>query len=211
MKWDLTRLIEQIGKVCEITPDGCWLWRHGSWSVRDLTGVREYPRLCIAGRRLHVARWVLEATEGRRDDAEPCHSCDMPPCVSPAHLRWGTHAENMREMGARRRSGMQRYPDRYRWEVRNRGNSGFQPGDAHLLRRNPGLVARGDRHGSKTHPERWARGERQGSARLSEDAVRVIRKRLVSGEKPAVIAPDFGVGRGTIRAIAEGRTWRHVT
>jgi hypothetical protein len=206
MKWDIGNLIPQVKTVCEITPDGCWLWRHGSWADRDLDACTEYPRLMIGGERHHVATWVLKATVGPAPGKEPCHSCDRTACIAPDHLRWGTHRENMAEMGARRRSGSQQYPERYRGRV----IPNPVRGDAHPMHRNPMLAARGERHGSKTHPERWHHGEAIPSSKLTAAQIPGIRQRLVSGEKPVAIAADLGVGRGTIRAIAEGRTWRRV-
>jgi hypothetical protein len=206
VKWDVVNLIAQVRSVCEITPDGCWLWRHGSWADRDPDACKEYPRLMIGGERHHVATWVLKVAAGSAPGKEPCHSCDRPACVAPDHLRWGTHQENMAEMGARHRSGAQQYPERYatgRWQ-----RTGGPRGDDHPMHRNPMLAARGERHGSKTHPERWYYGEDIPSAKLTAAQIPGIRSRLEAGDKPVAIAADLGVGRGTIRAIAEGRTWR---
>ena len=206
MKWDIGNLVAQVKTVCEITPDGCWFWRHGSWADRDPDTCREYPRLMIGGERHHVATWMLKVTAGDAPGKEPCHSCDRPACVAPAHLHWGSHQENMAEMGVRSRAGAQRYPERYAsglWE-----RTGQLRGDDHPMHRNPMLAARGERHGSRTHPERWHHGEDIPNARLTAAQIPGIRRRLAAGEKPASIAAHLGVGRGTIRAIAEGRTWR---
>lgn len=209
MKWCLETLVDQVRSVCEIDPSGCWLWRHGSWADRDYATQREYPRLMIAGKRHHVATWMMIVKEGSAPGMEPCHSCDRPECVSPDHLHWGTHQENMQEMGERKRTGPDRHPEKYR----GRKIPNAQRGDDHWMRRMPEKTAEVMArrvHGFTTHPERFVRGERQHLAKLTAGQIPVIRQRLASGEKPSMIAPDYGVGRGTIRAIDEGRTWKHV-
>lgn len=55
-----------------------------------------------------------------------------------------------------------------------------------------------------------ARGERQGSAKLTDDAVRTIRRRLAAGDGCIAIAADYGVTPGAIHHIRAGNAWKHV-
>lgn len=56
-----------------------------------------------------------------------------------------------------------------------------------------------------------ATGSRHPKAKLTEDQVREIKRRLANGEQQKVIAKDYGVSPTSIRAIAIGRNWGHVT
>jgi group I intron endonuclease len=49
------------------------------------------------------------------------------------------------------------------------------------------------------------------AAKLTEDQVREIKRRLALGEKGYVLAAEFGVGGSVISNIKNGRVWRHVT
>ncbi len=56
-----------------------------------------------------------------------------------------------------------------------------------------------------------AKGENTGNAKLTEKAVRSIRKDLARGESQSSVARRYGVYSTTIWLIAHGRTWTHVT
>jgi HNH endonuclease len=60
------------------------------------------------------------------------------------------------------------------------------------------------RHGNRR------RGETGTSARLKEGEVREIRRLMAEGSSPDELAARFGVGSPNIKAIACGRTWRHI-
>ena len=61
------------------------------------------------------------------------------------------------------------------------------------------------RHGNRR------RGETGTNARLREFEVREIRRLIAEGASPGDLAERFGVGSPNIKAIASGRSWRHLS
>lgn len=77
--------------------DECWIWCGG------LTE-KGYGFFRVGKRKLRVHRLALELT-GVRVASEDLvlHSCDRPACCNPAHLRVGTHQDNVRDAMDRNR------------------------------------------------------------------------------------------------------------
>lgn len=61
-----------------------------------------------------------------------------------------------------------------------------------------------------SHSGRAGRMIRANVTKLTEDDVRVIRKRLAAGETLSAIAQDYGVAHTAIYKIKAGLRWRHV-
>lgn len=68
----------------------------------------------------------------------------------------------------------------------------------------------GLQHWSHTYPERRPRGEGAGQAKLTDAAVRQIRKRVAQGESYRALGREYGVAKGTIKSAAIGETWAHI-
>lgn len=64
--------------------------------------------------------------------------------------------------------------------------------------------------GARTRPETRAKGEQHARARLTDEKVREIRRRLEAGDSLGFLAARFGVTKVAIRFIGMRRTWKHV-
>lgn len=78
--------------------NGCLLWTAG-------VSTQGYGKFLLLGKTIpaHRAAWILEHGEVLSPDQFLLHSCDTRRCVEIAHLRVGTHEENMADRKARGR------------------------------------------------------------------------------------------------------------
>lgn len=88
-------------KVDKRGPNECWPWiggrsrlGYGIFSFREDGEDWQQP----------AGRWLLGYLRGTplEQGEEACHHCDNPPCVNPAHLYVGSHADNMRDLRSRK-------------------------------------------------------------------------------------------------------------
>jgi hypothetical protein len=72
---------------------GCWLWL-GPYMMRGYGVLHLGKRL----RRVYAHRQMLLLTQPTSDETlHACHHCDVPSCINPDHLFWGTATDNMRD------------------------------------------------------------------------------------------------------------------
>lgn len=73
-----------------------------------------------------------------------------------------------------------------------------------------GTRAMGLRHGRHTKPERNPRGERHGGSKLTEEAVREIRRHPKVPGSGVALAKRYGVTPTAICLIRANKNWKHV-
>lgn len=79
-------------KVAKAGPLECWEWKAG------ISGTG-YGAFWHAGKTLKAHRVALELSGAGNGNGLLCtHSCDNRKCCNPAHLKWGTSTDNVREM-----------------------------------------------------------------------------------------------------------------
>jgi len=158
------------------------------------------------------------------------HSCDNPACVNPAHLRAGSHKENVSDMDLRGRrvsnspKGEANCNARMSADAVIRLRQRYIAGDALAdLVRDFGCTenaltdytsGRSWRHllginGCPTLEQlkaECARRRRSGS-KISEEDARDIRAALASGETGRSVAARYGIHPATVSDIKHGRIW----
>lgn len=78
--------------------DGCWEWR-GAKNQYGY-GQARIDNKCRLGTHISL---LLDGRPRPTPQSLALHSCDNPPCVNPAHLRWGDKRENAADMVCRGR------------------------------------------------------------------------------------------------------------
>ena len=81
-------------------PDGCWE------CVSHAPGSHGYPQIHWNGGNRLLHRVIGERmVDGHDANLEILHKCDNHKCINPKHMRYGTHADNMRDMSTKFRGG----------------------------------------------------------------------------------------------------------
>ena len=86
-------------KGWDVTPAGCWearTWRAGRMQYAYYT----IGAVDVLAHRVAYEAWVGPIPEGQIVR----HECDNPPCINPAHLMLGTHADNAADRDIRGRA-----------------------------------------------------------------------------------------------------------
>ena len=173
-------------RIDYIPETGCWI------SHASLTG-KGYPHVKKEEKNRKLGHLVLENFVGPRPDGmEMCHSCDIPSCVNPDHLRWDTRKANNDDK-----------------ERRGRGN--HPSGDQHGARLHPENLTRGDDHWSRRYPERVPLGERRSNAKLTTQRVRSLRHIYkMGGVSQVALGKIFGIDQTHVSSIVNRKSWAHI-
>lgn len=100
----------------------CWLWTR----ARTSGG---YGHFRLMGMQVYAHRASYEAHVGPIPDGlHILHACDTPACVNPAHLRPGTHQENMHDRDSRGRGvgGRTHCPQGHPYDEANTYRPGYR-------------------------------------------------------------------------------------
>lgn len=217
----------------------CWPWKgalfpsgYGRLSVNarlSPTGKRETLRAHGLSRALFDGFWPV--------DKICCHSCDIPSCVNPHHLYWGTPKTNHEDMMARGRERL-RGERHGRTALTNKTvvaifvaymMSGEQTANIaeafnvpiHIVysigrRESWKLVTEKIKCGERVRPKRplsiYARGEAHGNSKTTTKIVsKIYSDYFVKRKNRHQICAETGVNYKHVSKIVQKQLWRHLT
>jgi len=170
-------------------PDDCWEWQGANSGARR---GKPYGHIFWNGRLEKAHRVAFAWFHGREitPGLEVMHTCDNPPCVNPAHLKEGTHRQNMLDGHAKGRvTTVIPTPQSM---AKQRANT-----------------PRGDQSPMKRPEVRQKfNGEANGNGKLTREQVREIRRlRSEEGLTLTALGQRFGVNHSMIGFIVRGEVW----
>ena len=218
----IERLMEHVERLSET---GCWLWR-GSLNPSG------YGRFHYLGQTRAAHRVAYLLHNGPLEKTQlVLHQCDNKLCVNPAHLKAGTHAENMQEASTRGRMKAHNriLTDADVIEIRSRFRGldgehltlGEEFGVSHstiaaLLNGHtyqhlyPLQPAKEQEQTNMFDPTGTLSTKRpQGSAhhraKLTAEQVEALRNDAQAGMGPTALGKKYGIGKAHASAIVHGR------
>lgn len=87
-------------KRVRVDPSGCWIWTGTKVNKNDLRG-----EVLVNGKWVYAHRYSYMISHGPIPPGlQVLHTCDVPACVRPHHLKVGTIAQNRADMFLKGRS-----------------------------------------------------------------------------------------------------------
>jgi hypothetical protein len=192
---------ESIESRIEADPNsGCWLWC-------GYLGERGYGRITTPDGQSRLAHRVsYEVHKGSAEGFFVLHRCDTPQCVNPAHLRLGTHQDNVDDRDRRGRwrgrvGAVVPITAEARADIEQNCVTGSLDAGIRTFARKYGvrpssvayIIAR--------------RGQKDSRRKLTDAQVSEIRLRLAD-ESGVSLAAEFGVHPYAITLIRQGKRWK---
>lgn len=205
----MTDIVSKLLSNIKVTPGGCFEWQ--KYCGNHGYGMTSYKNKVTTTHRLSYELFRGEIPKGMH----VCHHCDNRKCLNPAHLFLGTPKDNMQD--ALKKGRTSKPPMRTKLNedqvkgIATRYANGEWASD---LAKEFGVTHRHVLHicSGKTwdNTERPNTTGRKKKSRLSDEAIRDIRKSYAGGEGCRSIADRHGISKEHVWSIAKWRSCKHV-